>query len=728
MVSTERVSNLKYALMLGRMGYKVFPLCYPDAEGNCGCGWGHTGNEVGKAPRTKTGVKAASSEAHTITRLWADVPNANVGIDLHGYIMADLDSDEAAIEAEELGLPPTLKRLSRFVAYLYTAPRGLPPLRLIHKGKSGAIDILAGGYMVAYGAHRTGCRVELQDLDIEPADPPQWVLDILYEAVELAEKVAADVEAIQMKTAIQPPVRLRPTAMEWWNGEKFSDGPDGIDRSATLYMIGLALASANASAGMIPEALAERDVTLGYNKYSGRKDAAVQYIAIAQKAIAAQSRPTETYTNGPSPVSAPYDDVGERVVPWPQPMAEAAFHGLAGDAVNAIYPHTEASREALLLNFLTFSGNAMGGTVFAKAEADKHSTNLDVVLIGPTSKGRKGTSMGHVKELFLRADPAWTEHCIAGGLSSGEGLIFAVRDEITKVEPIKEKGKPTGDFETVVVDPGVADKRLLVIEPEFSSVIHQMARETNTLSAIIRQAWDSLLVLRIMTRRSPVQATGAHISILGHITIAELLKYLTQTETANGFANRFLWCCTKRSKILPEGGGTPDYKPLVERLSKALRDSAQVRHIFRDAEASLMWAEIYEELSEGKPGMLGGITSRAEAQVLRLSVVYAALDSSPAISADHLCSALAVWHYCEASAAHVFGDKTGDELADRLLDILTTGPMDRTGLTRATGNNLSAKKITDALEMLQKIGRVKVEHIDGAGNKPREIWSIVEKF
>jgi hypothetical protein len=54
--------------------------------------------------------------------------------------------------------------------------------------------------------------------------------------------------------------------------------------------------------------------------------------------------------------------------------------------------------------------------------------------------------------------------------------------------------------------------------------------------------------------------------------------------------------------------------------------------------------------------------------------------------------------------------------------------MDRTGLTRATGNNLSAKKITDALEMLQKIGRVKVEHIDGAGNKPREIWSIVEKF
>jgi hypothetical protein len=728
MANPGQMSNLQYALMLGRMGYKSIPLCPPDADGHCGCGRGHNEKEVGKAPLTKTGVKAATAEAPTISRLWADVPNANVGIDLTGLIMVDPDSEDAQLEAEELGLPPTLKRLSRFDAYLYKAPEGLPPVRQIHKGHCRAIDILAGGYMVAYGTHRTGCRVELQDLDVEPADPPQWVLDMLYEAAEQAEKVAADIEATKVETANQPTVRLRSTAMKWWTGEKFSESPNGIDRSATLYMIGLALASANASTGMIVDALAERDVTLGYNKYSGRKDAATQYMTIAHKAIAAQSHSMEPYTNGSSPASAPENEIEERVVPWPKPMAETAFIGLAGDVVKAIYPRTEASREALLLNFLTFFGNAIGGTVFAKAEADKHSTNFNVVLVGPTSKGRKGTSMGHIKELFSRADPFWSEGCIAGGLSSGEGLITAVRDEITKVEPIKEKGKSTGEFETVVVDPGVSDKRLLVIEPEFASVIHQMARETNTLSAIIRQAWDSLLVLRIMTRRSPVQATGAHVSILGHITIAELLKYLTQTETANGFANRFLWCCTKRSKILPDGGGTPDYKPLVERLTKALREAESPRHIFRDAEASAMWAEIYEELSEGKPGMLGGITSRAEAQVLRLSVVYAALDSSPAIGVDHLCAALAVWNYCESSAAHIFGDKTGDALADRLLDILTQGPMDRTGLTRATGNNLSAKKITDALEMLQKIGQVQAEHIEGTGNKPREIWSIAEKM
>ena len=98
------------------------------------------------------------------------------------------------------------------------------------------------------------------------------------------------------------------------------------------------------------------------------------------------------------------------------------------------------------------------------------------------------------------------------------------------------------------------------------------------------------------------------------------------------------------------------------------------------------------------------------------------------ISVEHLRAALAVWNYCEASAAHVFGDKTGDELADKLLDILTQGPLDRTGLTRATGNNRSAQKITDALEMLKKIGRVTVEHVDGSGRKPREIWSISERF
>lgn len=92
-----------------------------------------------------------------------------------------------------------------------------------------------------------------------------------------------------------------------------------------------------------------------------------------------------------------------------------------------------------------------------------------------------------------------------GGLSSGEGLIDEVREG---------RGKD---------DPGVTDKRLLVVEPESASVLKVASRERNTFSAILRQAWEDGS-LRTMVVTNPARATGTPISILGHITREELFK------------------------------------------------------------------------------------------------------------------------------------------------------------------------------------------------------------
>jgi hypothetical protein len=132
--------------------------------------------------------------------------------------------------------------------------------------------------------------------------------------------------------------------------------------------------------------------------------------------------------------------------------------------------------------------------------------------------------------------------------------MWAVRDPIEKTEVVREKGKPTKETITYEADPGVIDKRLLVMEPEFASVLQVMAREKNTLSAILRQAWDSTGVLRTLTKNSPVKATDANVSISGHITKDELLRHLTETEAANGFGNRFLWFCSKRAPVSTGGG------------------------------------------------------------------------------------------------------------------------------------------------------------------------------
>jgi len=62
-MSKDGLTQVEYALMLGRLRYEVIPLCWPSSTGYCGCGWNHKVNEVGKAPRVRKGVKAASSEA-----------------------------------------------------------------------------------------------------------------------------------------------------------------------------------------------------------------------------------------------------------------------------------------------------------------------------------------------------------------------------------------------------------------------------------------------------------------------------------------------------------------------------------------------------------------------------------------------------------------------------------------------------------------------------------------
>jgi hypothetical protein len=309
-----------------------------------------------------------------------------------------------------------------------------------------------------------------------------------------------------------------------------------------------------------------------------------------------------------------------------------------------------------------------------------------------------------------------------GGLSSGEGLIFHVRDPIEKIEAIKEKNRPTGEYETVIIDHGVEDKRLTASESEFSSVLKVGSRDTNILSPLIRQAWDGIK-LQTLTKNNPMSATGAHISILGHTTKDELIRYLNDTETANGFANRILWPCVRRAQILPEGGGQPDYRLIVPQLHEALELARNVGEVRRNEEARLAWREIYEDLSEGKPGLFGSVTARAEAQVLRISVIYAALDGSHEIQLPHLEAALAVWEYAERSAAFIFGDATGDPVADRILEGLKLhGELNRTQISNVFQRNVKAERITQALGTLLRAGRVHQEIRDTEG-RPAEIYT-----
>ena len=300
---------------------------------------------------------------------------------------------------------------------------------------------------------------------------------------------------------------------------------------------------------------------------------------------------------------------------------------------------------------------------------------------------------------------------MTGGLSSGEGLKYAVRD------PVIKNGE--------IVDHGVVDKRLLVVESEFANVLKVLNREGNTLSPTVRQAWESGTI-KNLTKHDSITATGAHISIVGHITQDELLKRLAETESSNGFTNRFLWFAVRRSKLLPRGGNLDEsaLNSLVIRLHGVLEAARNVGEMGMTENAWTIWDEIYEDLSRGIPGLLGLVTARAEAQVRRLACLYALLDQSDIVDVPHLKAALAVWRYAEDSARYIFGDATGNPVADTIMSHLRQSP---DGLTRKQireeifQRNKSSREIGVALNMLEEAGMARKERIQ-TGGRPAERW------
>ena len=174
-----------------------------------------------------------------------------------------------------------------------------------------------------------------------------------------------------------------------------------------------------------------------------------------------------------------------------------------------------------------------------------------------------------------------------------------------------------GVLETI--DPGVPDKRLMITESEFANALEVMERPGNTLSPNLRNGWDGQ-TLSTLTKNSPLKASNPHISIVGHITEDELRARITRTDMANGFANRFLFACVRRSKLLPHGGNLADADVVLlgEKIGKAATFAKTVGRVEMTELARREWETIYPHLSAEQQGLLGAMTARAEAQTIRL--------------------------------------------------------------------------------------------------------------
>lgn len=671
--------RIKAALWFAERGFRVFSVWSPDPRGGCRCPKGRDCDNAGKHPIGGQGFKDATDDPERIRTLLSAGSEPNYGLVCPDGVFA-LDVDGPGVQiisdlTERLGpLPPTLKTRTAngwhvFLRWPDDHPRPIGQLwGMVTRWGSGQ----NAGYVIGPRSVHASGHVYVPEGQGEIATlPDAWALDVVT-APERDAFIVVESGGYQLPdygyTGSRYDEILRFVASRYmkripleeiWVGVVYSLAPRF---EHPLDEVGLRTRFERAWKAT-PERLGPP-----------RADEPLPVIEIPA-GIAA-----------PPPVDVPG---------WPDPPAEAAFHGILGEIVEAVAPHTEADPVAILGTLLAATGACFGRwrTLYQGSE---QAANLFIALVGDSSTGRKGTAASIGRDVMGATYPEW-ERLIVTGLGSGEGLVAHLRARTTDADPDKR------------------DHRALVLETEFGRLLTVMGREGSTLSPVIRDAWDGSAIGRFIAREQSL-VPWHHVAICAHVTSVELRAKLSNVDAANGFGNRFLWLAVRRTRLVPFPRSPKEHiGPFIERLHRVIEAAQVPGDLHWSHEAAERWEALYAaSAARRRLGLIGALTARAEAQTARLALTYALLDGAAEVDLPHLAAAEALWNYAERSAIHVFGASSGNRHADQLLALLETGPVEWTAARNELGIRQSAD-LQEAVDVLSAAGLVTLRSIPRKG-------------
>lgn len=404
------------------------------------------------------------------------------------------------------------------------------------------------------------------------------------------------------------------------------------------------------------------------------------------------------------------------------------LYGLTGDVANAAAKTTEANRFAVAAGFLTFLSAAVGRNAYLPVGNIKHHARQFALHVGRTARGRKGEALSLVQLIRLKieeqhrkqagdmANPICGGHH-SGGLSTREGLALLIHD-----------GYKSGKDDV----PPILDKRIWVVESEFSNVLQQGKRDGNTLSSALRDAWDGVSI-RPATKSSPLWASDPHIALSAAITPSELLGLTASRELSNGFANRFtiFWAERERIEPFPKPTPTSVVEELAQRTAEVIRfavgsyptttDSMQMA---LSEDAQKRYALLYRgELSAVQDGeKVTALLERRPPMLLRLAMLFALTDKVKVIEVRHLDAALAWSRFHRDSVRFIFNDAAGEDAARestdaarKILEYLKLhNKTSRSDLmTKCFAGHLPAQRVNDALDILLMNSPPAIEVVEG---------------
>ena len=676
--------RIRAALWFAEHGFGVFSVWSADPDGTCRCPLGLDCSNAGKHPIPVRGFHEATTDPDRIRTMLSAASEPNYGLVCpDGVFALDVDGDGIAklisLEVRLGELPPTLRTKTAHGEHVFLRwPDGLPrPIGqlwgFVTRWGAGA----NAGYVIGpRSVHASGFAYDLATSVVDIATLP----DAWAQSVIAAPEPPADGE-------YEIPAGGYDLPKPGYSGARY----DEILRYvASRYSRGMSKEEIYAGvvsvlAPLFAEPLTEPQLRDRFERAWKNTPTRLGPPKVYEAEVAAAAE--QAALTAPAMVEA---------ASWPEPPEDAAYHGILGDIVHAVAPSTEADPVAILGSLLAFTGACMGHwrTIY---QGSTQAANLFIALVGNSSTGRKGTAASIARDVMDVAYPDWKKLIVAG-LGSGEGLI----GHLKKVED--------------------TEHRAIVMESEFGRLLTVMAREGSTLSPVVRDAWDGVPMGRFLAREQSL-VTYHHVSIAAHVTDVELRQKLTNTDAANGFGNRFMWLAVRRTKLVPFPKSPKELVTgYADSLYRAIEQAQTVGEMHWSDIAASRWEELYaESAARSRPGLLGALLARSEAQISRLALLYALLDRASEVGAQHLAAAEALWAYAERSVIHIFGNSTGDRHADALRKQLEDGPIEWLSARKALGLRYAAE-MEEAVQTLVQIGLAEVVTVPRAnGGRPNRV-------
>ena len=385
----------------------------------------------------------------------------------------------------------------------------------------------------------------------------------------------------------------------------------------------------------------------------------------------------------------------------------SVYHGVVGEYVSLIAPTTESDPMAVLAQALAWAGCRIGRSVWIQFGNARQYPLIWPLIVGQTSTGRKGNSEQDSLSSLSSLSPLPRRR---SGLSSGEGLI--------------EAWMAKGDQDDK------PDERLLVVETEWESVLARTRREGNTLSPVLRDAYDGRPLATMNAGGASREVHNHALVVVGHITPQALTQGMTGQDLSNGFLNRFLIISVHRPQLVPWPKGQTDgslnaLRSIATRAGGTttgeftLSDDAKQRY-----EA---WYTAYAESSDSMGERVAKATARAVPNLLRSALIYAYLDESDhVVQLEHINAAIALVENSMASAQLLLAPGRAGLDGKILRALKENGEMTRTEINGYLGRHATAAELSQALDALTNSGEI-VKGASPTQGRPATVYRVAAK-